>query len=65
MDSEPGKKTFWSGMSLFLAAMELLVLSGDWVSFIIGWEMMGFASYRLIATWHLKKRPKAAQKKPL
>ncbi len=55
MAGEPGKKAFWSGMSLFLAAMELLVMSGDWVSFIVGWEVMGFASYRLIATWHPKK----------
>ncbi len=52
MSSGPGKKTFWAGMALFLAAMELLVLSADWISFIVGWELMGFASYRLIATWH-------------
>lgn len=55
MKMEPGKIAFWSGMSLFLAAMEVLVLSGDWVSFIIGWEIMAFASWRLIATWHPKQ----------
>ncbi len=55
MKSEPGKTAFWSGMSLFLASMLLLVLAADWISFIVGWEMMGFASYRLIATWHEKK----------
>ena len=55
MKSEEGKTAFWSGISLFLAAMILLVLAGDWISFIIGWEIMGFASYRLIATWHWKK----------
>lgn len=52
MAPEPGKTAFWSVMNLFLAAMLLLVLSGDWISFVIGWEIMGFASYRLIATWH-------------
>jgi NADH-quinone oxidoreductase subunit L len=63
MGSEPGKKAFWSGMSLFLAAMQLLVLSGDWITFIIGWEIMGFASYRLIATWHHKKEARTGANK--
>ena len=63
MDSEPGKKAFWSGMSLFLAAMQLLVLSGDWITFIIGWEIIGFASYRLIATWHHKKEAQTGANK--
>lgn len=55
MKEEKGKTWFWSGMSLFLAAMELLVLSGDWISFITGWELMGLASYLLIATWHWRQ----------
>lgn len=63
MDSGTGKKAFWSGMSLFLAAMQLLVLSGDWITFIIGWEIMGFASYRLIATWHHKKKAREGANK--
>ncbi|MGK7395639.1 MAG: NADH-quinone oxidoreductase subunit 5 family protein [Candidatus Cyclobacteriaceae bacterium M3_2C_046] len=63
MASEQGKTAFWSGMSLFLAGMELVVLSGDWVSLIMGWEIMGFASYRLIATWHEKKEAQAGANK--
>ena len=63
MASEHGKTAFWSGMSLFLAGMELLVLSGDWVTLIIGWEIMGFASYRLIATWHEQKDAQAGANK--
>ena len=55
MASEKGKTSFWSVMSLFLAGMELLVLSCDWITLIVGWEIMGFASYRLIATWHEQK----------
>ncbi len=41
---------FWNALSLFLAAMQLLVLAGDWITFIVGWEVMGFASFLLIAT---------------
>lgn len=55
MRHEPGKITFWSIMSLFFAAMLLLVMAADWLSFIMGWEIMGFASYRLIGTWHQEK----------
>ncbi len=54
MADEKGKVWFWAGMCLFLASMQLLVLSGDWILFITGWELMGFASYLLIGTWHWK-----------
>lgn len=43
---------FWATMSLFLSAMQLLVLAGDWVTFLVGWELMGCASFLLIATEH-------------
>nr|WKN38575.1 NADH-quinone oxidoreductase subunit L [Tunicatimonas sp. TK19036] len=55
MAEEKGKVWFWAGMSLFLAAMQLLVLSADWILFITGWEIMGLASYLLIGTWHWEK----------
>ncbi|GAA5481888.1 NADH-quinone oxidoreductase subunit 5 family protein [Haloferula sargassicola] len=43
---------FWSGISLFLAGMTLLVLAADWLVFLAGWEIMGCASFLLIATEH-------------
>lgn len=55
MRHEKGKSWFWPAMSLFLMAMQLLVLAGDWFLFITGWEIMGLASFLLIATWHDKK----------
>ena len=39
---------FVSSVSLFLAAMLLVVLSGDLVLTLIGWEVMGWCSYLLI-----------------
>jgi NADH-quinone oxidoreductase subunit L len=39
---------FVSSVSLFLAAMFLVVLSGDLVLTLIGWEVMGWCSYLLI-----------------
>lgn len=47
---EKDKTQFWAGMSLFVAAMQTLVYSNDWFSFITAWEVMGFASWLLIAT---------------
>jgi NADH-quinone oxidoreductase subunit L len=39
---------FVASVSLFLAAMYLVVLSGDLVLTLIGWEVMGWCSYLLI-----------------
>jgi NADH-quinone oxidoreductase subunit L len=39
---------FVASVSLFLAAMFLVVLSGDLVLTLIGWEVMGWCSYLLI-----------------
>jgi NADH-quinone oxidoreductase subunit L len=39
---------FVSSVSLFLSAMLLVVLSGDLVLTLIGWEVMGWCSYLLI-----------------
>lgn len=54
MKEEKGKTWFWAGISLFLSGMQLLVFAGDWVLFVTAWEIMGFASFLLIGTWHRK-----------
>ncbi len=41
---------FWSSISLFLATMQLLLFAGDWILFVIAWEILGFCSYLLIST---------------
>ncbi len=56
MARERGKVWFWSSMMLFIAAMQLLVLAADWLLFVTGWELMGLASYLLIATWHWEEK---------
>lgn len=52
MRDEPDQARFFAGMSLFVAAMQTLVLAGDWVLFITGWELIALASYLLIGFWH-------------
>ena len=56
MAHERGQVWFWSSMMLFVAAMQLLVLAADWLLFITGWELMGLASFLLIATWHWEEK---------
>jgi NADH-quinone oxidoreductase subunit L len=48
---------FVASVSLFLAAMLLVVLSGDLVLTLVGWEVMGWCSYLLIG--HNSRRESA------
>ena len=55
MARDPEKTRFFGTMLMFISAMELLVLSGDWITLLAAWEMIGFASYLLIGFWHGRK----------
>lgn len=48
MRGEAGRARFFAHMSLFVGAMQALVLAGDWVLLLAAWEIIGFASYLLI-----------------
>jgi NADH-quinone oxidoreductase subunit L len=39
-------------MSFFSAAMQTLVLAGDWVLLLTSWELIGLSSYLLIGFWY-------------
>ncbi|MBI1759101.1 MAG: NADH-quinone oxidoreductase subunit L [Actinobacteria bacterium] len=49
--------TFAAEVSLFTAAMLAVVLSGDLLALLIGWEVMGLCSYLLIG--HYRELPEA------
>ncbi|MDI5889560.1 NADH-quinone oxidoreductase subunit L [Halomonas rhizosphaerae] len=51
MKQESGLPRFYAVMSLFLAAMQALVLAGDWVLLLAAWELIGLCSYLLIGFW--------------
>ena len=55
MAHDPEKPRFFGTMLMFVAAMQLLVLSGDWITLLAAWEMIGFASYLLIGFWHSRE----------
>lgn len=51
MRGQEGLPRFFAGMSFFVAAMQALVLAGDWVLLLSAWELIGFSSYLLIGFW--------------
>ncbi|MCO7246619.1 MULTISPECIES: NADH-quinone oxidoreductase subunit L [Halomonadaceae] len=58
MKRESGQARFYAVMSLFLAAMQALVLAGDWILLLASWELISLCSYLLIGFWF--QRPEAA-----
>lgn len=60
MSEEPGRVRFFALISLFLAAMQVLVLAGDWLLLLMAWELIGFCSYALIGHWHWRDGVPAA-----
>ena len=63
MQADPHLPRFLSYLSLFTQSMLLLVTASDFVTMLVGWEMIGVCSYLLIGFWfHRLSQTKAAQK---
>ncbi len=58
--SDQRQPAFMATVSLFAAAMLLLVTSRDLVLTLVGWEVMGWCSYLLIGHWSGRERPRRA-----
>jgi NADH-quinone oxidoreductase subunit L len=58
MHGDPGYPRFFAEMSLFIAAMTLLVSADNLILLYAGWEGVGLCSYLLIGFWFTK--PSAA-----
>ncbi len=52
MGKDYEKPRFFATMLLFVAAMQMLVLAGDWITLLAAWELIGFSSYLLIGFWY-------------
>ncbi|MDY0341418.1 MAG: NADH-quinone oxidoreductase subunit L [Coriobacteriia bacterium] len=51
---------YYAALSLFTAAMLVLVLSNDFLGLFMAWEVMGLCSYLLIGFWHEQEAPRLA-----
>lgn len=63
MSHDEGRRKFFGYFNLFVAAMLVLVLGGNYFMTFIGWEGVGLASYLLIAFWQIKPAAATAGKK--
>ena len=55
LQEEPLLSRFFAYMSLFAGGMLLLVVADNLLLLFIGWEIMGFCSYSLIAFWYARE----------
>lgn len=51
MRDEAGTSRFFAGLAFFSGAMQLLALAGDWLLFLVAWELIAVTSYLLIGHW--------------
>lgn len=63
MRDDPGIARFFGCMTLFVAAMLVLVLASDLLCLFIGWEGVGLCSYLLIGFWYDNPANTAAARK--
>lgn len=63
MEHDADYTRYFCLLNLFVAAMTMLVLAGNFATLIIGWGGVGFASFALIGFWREKPSAAAASKK--
>ncbi|MCL2492242.1 MAG: NADH-quinone oxidoreductase subunit L [Coriobacteriia bacterium] len=63
MKDDERRGWYFTVMSLFTAAMLILVMSGDLLLIFVMWEVMGVCSYLLIGFWYREKAPRQASQK--
>jgi NADH-quinone oxidoreductase subunit L len=63
MDGDPEERRYFAYMSFFVFSMLLLVQAGNFLILLVGWGLVGLASYLLIGFWHERPEAVAAAKK--
>src|SRR5437763_2993463 len=65
MEDDPGFWRFFSYMNFFIFAMVLLVSADIFLFLLVGWGLVGLASFLLIGFWYQRPSAVAAAKKAL
>jgi NADH-quinone oxidoreductase subunit L len=63
MDGDDEERRYFAYMALFVFAMLMLVEAGNFLLLLVGWGLVGLASYLLIGFWHERPQAVAAAKK--
>ncbi|MBV9691240.1 MAG: NADH-quinone oxidoreductase subunit L [Ktedonobacteraceae bacterium] len=65
MEHDPGFWRFFSFLNFFIFAMVLLVTADNFLFLLIGWALVGLASFLLIGFWYQRHAAVAAAQKAL
>lgn len=65
MEDDPGFWRFFCYMNFFIFAMTLLVSADNFLFLLIGWGLVGLASFLLIGFWYQRRTAVAAAQKAL
>src|SRR5438309_2898245 len=65
MEDDPGFWRFFCYMNFFIFAMVLLVSADNFLFLLVGWGLVGLASFLLIGFWYQRPSAVAAAKKAL
>ena len=63
MAGDDEERRYFAYMSLFVFSMLMLVEAGNFLLLLVGWGLVGLASYLLIGFWHHRPEAVAAAKK--
>ena len=63
MEHDQDRRRFFAYLALFIAAMLILVLAGNYTVMFLGWEGVGLSSYLLIGFWNQVTANAVAAKK--
>ena len=65
MEDDPGFWRYFSFLNFFIFAMVLLVSADNFLFLLVGWALVGLASYLLIGFWYQRRAAVAAAQKAL
>jgi NADH-quinone oxidoreductase subunit L len=65
MEDDPGFWRFFAYMNFFIFAMTLLVSADNFLFLLVGWALVGLASFLLIGFWYTRPSAVAAAQKAL
>jgi NADH-quinone oxidoreductase subunit L len=65
MEGDPGFGRFFAYLNFFLFAMILLVSADNFLFLLVGWALVGLASFLLIGFWFTRRAAVAAARKAL
>jgi NADH-quinone oxidoreductase subunit L len=65
MEGDPGFWRFFAFMNFFIFAMVLLVSADNFLFLLVGWALVGLASFLLIGFWYTRRSAVAAAQKAL